>query len=299
MSEQRRGLIYGFSAYLLWGLFPLYWPLLEPAGPLEILANRIVWSLVFVVVLLCVLRSWAWVRPVLADRRRLLLLTTAAVVITVNWGTYIYGVNSGQVVQAALGYFINPLVSIVFGVVLLRERMRPWQWVAVGLGALAVVVLSVDYGHLPWIALVLAFSFGTYGLVKKTLNMPALPGLAVETAILAGPAALFLATQLATGSGTMLGQGAGHAALLVGTGAVTAGPLLLFGAAATRVPLTWIGLMQYVAPVLQFLIGVLLYHESMPASRWVGFGLVWSALVLIAVESLVERQRAEVPLPLG
>ena len=292
MSDRRKGLLYGLSAYLLWGLFPLYWPLLEPAGPLEILANRIIWSLVVVVVLLAVTRNWAWLSGVVRNRRQMLLLSAAAITITLNWGTYIYGVNSEQVVQTALGYFINPLVSILFGVLLLKERLRRWQWIAVGLGALAVLVLTLDYGHPPWIALVLAFSFGTYGLLKKTLNMGTVESLAVETGLLFVPALGFLVYLQSQGENTLSQEGPRHAALLVTTGFVTAVPLLFFGAAATRIPLTWLGLVQYIAPVIQFMIGVFLYNEPMPASRWFGFVLVWSALVLIALESIVAHRRS-------
>jgi chloramphenicol-sensitive protein RarD len=290
-DDRRRGLVYGGAAYLIWGVFPLYFPLLEPASPLEILANRIVWSLVVVVVILAVTRSWRWIPPLLHDRRRLWLLAAAAVVIAVNWGVYIYGVNSDQVVQTSLGYFINPLVSILFAVVLLHERLRTWQWVAVGLGAVAVVVLTVDYGGLPWIALVLAFSFGTYGLVKKTLGMGAVQSLAGETALLFLPALGVLILLHEQGDGTMTTDGAGHTALLVSTGIVTAVPLLFFGAAAIRIPLSWLGLLQYSAPVLQFLIGVVIYDEPMPPSRWIGFGLVWAALLLITAESLTAGRR--------
>lgn len=290
-DDRRRGLLYGGAAYLIWGIFPLYFPLLEPASPLEILANRIVWSLVVVVVILALTRSWSWIPPLLHDRRRLALLGAAAAVIAVNWGVYIYGVNSEQVVQTSLGYFINPLVSILFAVVLLHERLRTWQWVAVGLGAAAVVVLTVDYGGLPWIALVLAFSFGTYGLVKKTLGMGAVQSLAGETALLFLPALGVLVLLQAQADGTMTSDGPGHTALLVSTGIVTAIPLLFFGAAAIRIPLSWLGLLQYSAPVLQFLIGVVVYDEPMPPSRWIGFGLVWAALLLITVESLTAGRR--------
>jgi chloramphenicol-sensitive protein RarD len=290
-AERRRGLVYGGCAYLIWGVFPLYFPLLEPASPLEILANRIVWSLVVVVLILAVSRSWGWIPPLLHDRRRLALLAAAACVIAVNWGVYIYGVNSDQVVQTSLGYFINPLVSILFAVVLLHERLRVWQWVAVGLGGAAVVVLTVDYGGLPWIALVLAFSFGTYGLVKKTLGMGAVQSLAGETALLFLPALGLLVLLEARGEATVSSGGPGHAALLVSTGVVTAVPLLFFGAAAIRIPLSWLGLLQYSAPILQFLIGVVVYGEPMPPSRWVGFALVWAALLLISVESLTAGRR--------
>jgi chloramphenicol-sensitive protein RarD len=294
VSEQRRGLLFGAAAYLAWGLFPLYFPLLEPAGPVEILANRIVWTLVVVLALLALRRRWTWVRPLLANGRLLLLLLAAAVTIALNWATYIYGVNSNQVVETSLGYFITPLVSILFGVVLFHERLRPWQWVAVGLGGFAVIVLTIDYGRLPWIALVLAVSFGTYGLLKKTIGMGALESLSVETAILFLPAATFLLFLNVEGTSALQQEGVSQAALLATTGVVTAVPLLFFGAAATRIPLTWIGLLQYSAPVVQLAIGVVVYDEPMPTSRLIGFSLVWSALAILAIDSIaaVRRGRA-------
>ena len=291
MSTRRQGLVYGLGAYLLWGVFPLYFPLLEPTTPLEILAHRIVWSLLVLLVVLTVLGKWSWIRPLLRDRQRMWLLPAAAVTIALNWGVYIYGVNSDQVVQTSLGYFINPLVSVLFGVALLGERLRRWQWAAVALGAVAVVVLTIDYGGLPWIALTLAISFGTYGLLKKTLDMGAVESLSAETAILTPFAATYLAVLMVNGSSAMQTEGPDMVALLAALGVITAIPLLLFGAAATRIPLTWIGLLQYTAPVLQFLIGVLVYDEPMPASRWAGFALVWSALAVLAVDSVIAVRR--------
>lgn len=293
MSEERRGILLGVAAYACWGLFPLYWPLLEPAQPMEIVAHRIVWSLVFVLLILLIRRRWAWLRAVAHDRRRLGLLVVAAVVISVNWGMYIWGVNSGHVVETSLGYFINPLVTVLIGVLLLGERLRRLQWWAVALAAVAVAVLTVDYGRPPWIALVLAFSFATYGLAKKKVALPAVESLAVETALLALPAVLLLAALQARGTAEFGDASAGLALLLVGAGVVTAIPLLLFGAAAPRIPLSTMGLMQYLTPVMQFLIGVLVRHEAMPTSRWVGFTLVWGALVLLSADSLhAARQRA-------
>jgi chloramphenicol-sensitive protein RarD len=291
MSEQRKGLVFGLLAYTIWGLFPLYWPLLEPSTALEILANRIVWSLVTMVVVLVVVRRWSWIRRLRHDPRRVAMLTAAAVLVASNWGVYIYAVNSGQVVEASLGYFINPLVSIAFGVVLLHESLRRTQRIAVALGVVAVLVLSVGYGHVPFIALFLALSFGGYGLLKKRLNMGAAESVAAETAILVIPAALVLAGLSLHGSSTFTSDGPGHAALLAFTGPLTATPLLLFGGAAIRVPLVWIGLMQYVTPTLQFGIGVGVDHEPMSNAQWVGFALVWIALALVAVESLQAARR--------
>ncbi|WP_034385984.1 EamA family transporter RarD [Herbidospora cretacea] len=282
MPDLRRGVWYGIAAYALWGLFPLYWPLLKPSGAVEILAHRMLWSLAAVVAILAVRRHWKWIRRM--TRRQVLLLTGAAALVSANWGVYIYAVNSGHVVESALGYFINPLVSILFGVVILGERLRRWQWVAVGLGATAVVILTVGYGQLPWIALTLAFSFGLYGLVKKKAQVAAAESLTIETLVMLVPAAIYLFT---LGEANTFGNhGTGHALLLISSGIVTAVPLLFFAASVITVPLTIVGLLQYIAPVLQFLCGVLIVKETMPAERWLGFGVVWLALAVFTWDSL-------------
>ena len=299
MSEHRLGLAAGIGAYLLWGLFPLYWPLLEPAAPVEILAHRIAWSLVFLVGLVALTSGFGWIRGIGARRTGLLVL--AAVLITVNWGVFIYAVNSGHVVETSLGYFINPLVSVALGVVVLGERLRPRQCVAVAIAAVAVIVLTIDYGRLPWIALTLACSFGTYGLVKKQVNLEGSASLTAETAFLVLPAVAYL---LLLPDGTFTSEGGGHAALLVGSGVITAVPLILFGASAIRIPLATVGLLQYIAPVMQFAIGVLVYGEPMPLSRLIGFALVWIALALLVFDVLhaasatrAERGRVAEPVP--
>jgi chloramphenicol-sensitive protein RarD len=289
VSTTRHGALYGVAAYTLWGLFPLYWPLLEPAGAVEILAHRIVWSLVVVVVLLSVGGRLAGLRRL--GRRAYVLLSVAAVVITVNWGTYIWGVNNEHVVETSLGYFINPLVTVLLGVVILGERLRPAQWGAVALATVAVIVLTLDYGRPPWIALTLAFSFATYGLLKKKAGVGAAESLTVETGVLVLPAAAYLLWLGARGDGTFGTEGPGHAVLLAGAGLVTAVPLLFFSAAATRVPLTTLGLLQYLAPTFQFAIGVFLYGEPLPPVRLVGFVLVWAALAVFTVEALEHRRR--------
>ncbi|HEX8079451.1 MAG TPA: EamA family transporter RarD [Jatrophihabitans sp.] len=290
-TENRKGLAYGFSAYLLWGLFPLYWPLLKPAGAVEILAQRMVWSLLLIVVVLVLMRNLPAVRLLVADRRKLARLALAAVLVSVNWGVYIWAVNSGHVIETSLGYFINPLFTIMLGVLVLKERLSRAQWIAVGIATVAIVVLTVDYGRLPWIALTLAISFGCYGFLKKQVSAGAVETLAVETAVMAGPALLTLIV-LAEQSELAFGHhGLPHALLLIGTGVVTAIPLLLFGAAARRLPLTSIGLLQYLAPVLQFGVGVGIRHEPMPPARLVGFALVWVALVVLTVDALKRRQR--------
>ncbi|HLZ38785.1 MAG TPA: EamA family transporter RarD [Mycobacteriales bacterium] len=290
--DEARGLLFGAGAYALWGLFPLYWPLLAPAAALEILAHRIVWSLGFVGALLAVRPRPGWFAALRARPGALPRLTAAAVVLSVNWLVYIWAINNDQVVETSLGYFINPLVTVLLGVALLRERLRGPQWVAVAVAAVAVLVLTVDYGRLPWIALTLAGSFAVYGLLKKRVGAGAVETLTVETAVLFLPALAYLAWLEVSGAAVF-----GHAplttdVLLAGAGIVTAVPLLLFGGAATRIPLTVLGLLQYIAPVLQFLIGVLVRHEPMPASRLVGFSLVWAALVLLTVDALTSGRRA-------
>jgi chloramphenicol-sensitive protein RarD len=293
LSADRRGVLYGVACYLLWGLFPLYWPLLEPAGAIEILAHRIVWSLLVVATVLAVTRSWGWIRPLLADRATLARMALAAVLIAVNWATYIWGVNNEHVVETSLGYFINPVVTVMIGVLVLHERLRPVQWAAIGLGTLAVVVLAVDYSRPPWIALTLAFSFGTYGLLKKQVGatVGAVQSLTVETAVLFVPALTYLVVLDARGDAQLGHSGPGHGLLLASAGIATAVPLLFFASAARRIPLSTLGLLQYIAPVLQFLTGVLLYDEPMPASRWVGFVLVWAALSVLTFDGLRQGRR--------
>ncbi|MFT4010217.1 MAG: EamA family transporter RarD [Nocardioidaceae bacterium] len=289
--ETRRGLLLGAAAYAMWGLFPLYWPLLEPGGAVEILGHRILWSAVFMVLLVLVAGYRPRIVALLHDRRATGLLLTAAVVITFNWGTYIWGVNNHHVVETSLGYFINPLVTVLMGVLLLGETLRALQWLAVAVASAAVVVLAVDSGRPPWIALALALSFGTYGLLKKQANAGAVESLTLETVALAPLAFGFLVVNSARGDGHFLGHGLGHAVLLIGTGVVTALPLICFGGSATRIPFTMLGLLQYIAPVLQFLIGVAVRGEQMSTGRWAGFALVWLALALFTVESLRHHRR--------
>lgn len=290
-GEQRTGLLNGFAAYGMWGLVPLFWPLLKPAGAAEILAHRMVWSLAVVGVALLVLRRWAWAGELLRQPRRLALITVAAALITVNWGVYIWAVNAGHVVEASLGYFINPLVTIAMGVLLLKERLRPAQWTAVGVCLAAVLVLTIGYGRPPWVSLCLAFSFATYGLVKKKVNLGGLESLTAETAVQFLPALAYLLWLGGQGDSTFGTEGAGHAALLAATGVVTALPLVCFGAAAIRVPLSTLGLLQYLAPVFQFLLGVFYFHEAMPPERWAGFALVWLALILLTWDALRTARR--------
>jgi chloramphenicol-sensitive protein RarD len=289
--EERRGYLLGIAAFGMWGVFPIYFKLLAPSGPAEILANRIVWSLVIVAAILLVRNRWSWLRELARQPWRLLAVLVAAATITGNWLTYIYGVTTDRIVETSLGYYINPLVSVLLGVLVLHERLRAAQWAAIGVGTAAVAVLSVDYGRLPWIALTLAFSFGTYGLVKKRLGLPAAEGLFVETAALTLPAAGYLAWLSHAGGNTFGTVSLGHTLLLVLAGAITAVPLLCFAGAANRVPLSTLGMIQYLAPTLQFGIGVLIFHEPMPPARLAGFLLVWAALAVFTWDALRQYRR--------
>lgn len=290
-NEARTGLFFGFAAYGMWGLLPLYWHLLESTGATEVLAHRMVWSLPTALLVLLAMRRWSWVRPLLRQPRKLWLILLASAVISLNWGLFIWSVSTERVIEASLGYFINPLVSIAFGVLLLRERLRPAQWTAVGIGATAVAVLSVGYGQMPWLSITLAFSFATYGLIKKHVRLEGVESFSAETAMQFLPALGFLVYLTLTGESTFTSEGAGHTLLLVLTGAATALPLILFGSAAVRLPLSTIGLLQYMAPAFMFLLGLLVFHEPMPPERWAGFLLVWSALSLLTWDALRNAHR--------
>ncbi|MFJ6798575.1 EamA family transporter RarD [Streptomyces sp. NPDC091268] len=298
-NEQRTGLLYGFGAYGIWGLVPLFWPLLRPSGAIEILAHRMVWSVAAVGLALLALRRWAWMAELLRQPRKLALTALAAVLIAVNWGTYIWSVNNGAVVEASLGYFITPLVSIGLGVLVFGERLRRVQWAATGIGLAAVLVLAVAYGRPPWISLVLAASFALYGLLKKKINLGGLESLTAETLLLFPPALGYLLWLAARGESTFAAHGTGHGLLLASTGLITAIPLVLFGAAAIRVPLSTLGLLQYMAPVCQFGLGVVYFHEAMPPARWAGFSLVWAALAILTWEALRTARRTRAARPLA
>ena len=283
MSKNKLGLLFGVSAYSLWGAFPLYWPLLEPASPLEIVSHRAVWTLIFCFIVLAATKALKSTlvtlkRPTVAAK---LFLTS--LLISVNWLVYIWATNNEHVVEASLGYYINPLIIIGFGVVFLKEKMRPLQWAAVSIATLGVLVLTFDYGRLPWIALALAVSWGSYGLIKKQLGLGALEGLAIETFI---SSFFYLAYLVYIGNQGIgqFGQSWGLTVLLISAGAVTAIPLLLFNGSTNRLPFTTIGLLQYITPTLQFSIGVWVLNEDMPTARWIGFLVIWAALVTLAID---------------
>ena len=290
LNSRRGGLFYGLIAYGSWGLYPAYFPLLKPAGALEVLAHRIVWTALLMAVVLVVLRRFPDLRSI--TRRTWLLLVAASALICVNWGVYVYAVSNSHVVDAALGYFINPLVSVLFGVVIFGERLSRAQSVAVLIAASAVVVMSVTAGTVPVIGLVLAFSFALYGAVKKVV--PVEPGVSVGLeAVIAAPFAIGVIAVLAvTGGGAVGNHGSGHVVLMVLTGPITAIPLLCFAAAAQRLPLVTLGLLQYLTPSMQMILGVAVAHEPMPAARWIGFALIWTALAVFSADTMVRNYRS-------
>jgi chloramphenicol-sensitive protein RarD len=284
-SEKSLGLIFGLSAYVFWGLFPLFWPLLKPATPYEIVAHRALWTFIFCMIVLAFSKKLRAMFARLRDIRILLGLTLTSILISINWIVYIWATNNGHVVEASLGYYINPLVMIAFGVILLKEKMRRGQWIAVGIASVGVAVLTIDYGRLPWVALGLAFSWGSYGVVKKVLDLGALEGLTIETMISLLPYVTFLLILENSGK-AQFGKDLGLTLLLISAGIVTAVPLLLFNGSTTRLPYTVIGLLQYITPTIQFAIGVWINHEAMSTARWVGFLIIWCALVTLAFDLL-------------
>lgn len=287
-SEGATGVLYGVGAYGLWGLLPIYFLLLMPANSVEIVANRVVWSLFFCALIITVTRGWRKVGAALKNRRILGTLTVAGFLIVINWLTYVFAVTSGSAIEASLGYFINPLVSVLIGVLVLKEKLRPLQWTAVGVGFIAVVVLTFSYGKLPWIALVLAFSFGSYGFVKNRVGgkVDAITSLSIETAVLTPFAIATMAILAVLGQATLTGYGPGHFWLLAASGIITAVPLLLFGASASRLSMTGIGLMQFMTPVIQFIVALTIFGEHMSLERWIGFSIVWVALLILVADML-------------
>ena len=294
-KEQTLGAVYAFVAYFLWGFMPLYFLTLAPAGPWEVVSWRILFSLAFCALLLTVTRTWRKLLAILRNRRLVFWTIIAGVLIYVNWQVFLISTLTGHIIEGSLGYFINPIVTVLLGVLVLGEKLRAAQWVAIGIAAIAVAVIIVGYGAFPWIALTLAASFGTYGLVKKQIGpeVDAISGLTLESLWLAPIAVVQLVVVGMTTGVTFGAFGVGHAALLTLAGAVTAVPLLLFAAGARRAPLTVIGLVQFVAPILQFLTGWWILGEPMPLERWIGFGLVWLALIVLSLDSLRHARRRE------
>lgn len=290
-AEQRRGVLVGIAAYSMWGLFPLYFHHLRPAGALEIVCHRIVWSLLVAAAIVLLARDRNWIGELVRNRRLVAQLALAAVLLSVNWLIYVWAVDNDRVIEAALGYFINPLVTVSLGVVVLRERLRRLQWAAVVFGVVAVLVLTLAYGQIPWVALSLAFSFAGYGYLKKQIPLAPSQSLAAETTVLAPVALVVMVVLQARGTATFTEEGAGHAIRLILTGPVTAAPLLCFAFAARRIPLTMLGLLQYLTPVGQFICGIFVFHETLTPATWAGFALVWGALMVLSVDAVATSPR--------
>jgi chloramphenicol-sensitive protein RarD len=292
-----KGIWNGLAAYALWGFFPIYWKLLHEVPALQVIGHRISWSFILLIAVILLTKQWKEFRTAALVPKVIGIYAIAGVLLSINWLIYVWGVNSDFIVETSLGYFINPLISVLLGVVFLRERLRTMQWIPVGLAAAGVIYLTVTYGRLPWIALSLAFSFGIYGLVKKLAPLGSLYGLTLETALVFPIALIYLAFVGFNGAGSFLREGLLTDLLLIGTGVVTSIPLLMFASAARQIPLTMIGVLQYIAPTLQFLIGVFLYHEPFDQSRLIGFSLVWLALIIFWVENYLANRAPVQPIP--
>jgi chloramphenicol-sensitive protein RarD len=290
-----KGVLSGVAAYLIWGFFPIYLKALLVVPALQIMLHRVVWAFVFVMLIVIFRKRWPGIRISLRNPRVILTYTLTAVLLAVNWLIYIYGINSGQVVETSLGYFINPLLSVALGVIFLRERLRPLQWLPVGLAGLGVLYLTLQYGALPWIALALAFSFGMYGLIKKIAPLGAVDSLFVETGIIFLPALFYIFLSNNQGVGAFGHQGWQISVLLMFSGVITALPLLLFGRAARSIPLSLLGILQYIAPTVQFLLGIFLYQEPFSTTRLVGFAIIWTALLIFSLEGFLNHRKQAAP----
>lgn len=286
-----KGVLAGVGAYLIWGFFPIYLKALQAVPALQIMLHRVVWAFVFVMLIVLLRRSWSRISEALRKPRVILIYTLTAILLATNWLVYIYGINSGQVVETSLGYFINPLLSVALGVIFLREHLRPMQWLPVGLAGMGVLYLTLQYGALPWIALALAFSFGMYGLIKKIAPLGSVDSLFVETGIIFLPALMYLLFSESQGAGAFTHQGWQITILLMFSGVVTALPLLLFGRAARAIPLSLLGILQYLAPTVQFLLGIFLYQESFSTTRLIGFAMIWTALLIFSIEGYLNRRK--------
>lgn len=290
----RLGLIAGIACYVMWGTLPVYFVALAPAGPVEIIAHRIVWSLIFCLALLVIMRKWGSFVTALKDRSILKTLGLASVLIVINWLTYVYAVSTQATIDAALGYYINPLVTVLFAVVFLREKVAPLTWIGLGVGVVAVIVMTAGMGRLPWISLVLAFSFGFYGFIKSKVGskVDSITSLSVETLLVAPVAMTYLLWLQNNGTSTFTTEGTMHSVLLMAAGVVTAVPLIFFGYAAQKLPLTTLGILQYLGPTLQFIFALVVFHEPMPTARWIGFFLVWIAIVLATIGTARQSKSA-------
>lgn len=292
-----KGILYGIGAYLLWGVFPIYWKLLHDVPALQVISHRIAWSFIVLMIYIFATKQWQDFRTVASNAKTIAIYSAAGVLLSINWLIYVWGVNAGFIVETSLGYFINPLLSVLMGVIFLRERLRPMQWLPVIIATAGVIYLTVTYGRLPWIALTLALSFASYGLIKKLAPLGSLYGLTLETGIVFPIALTYLVIAQMNGTGGLLHHGLQVDLLLIASGVVTTIPLLMFASAAKQIPLTMVGLLQYIAPTIQFLLGVFLYKEPFDHSHLIGFGIVWVALVLFWVENYLANRTPVEPIP--
>ncbi len=290
----KKGILYGIGAYVLWGLLPVYWKWLHQVPALQLVSYRIVWSFISLIILLFIIRRWEIFYSAVKQKKVILIYLASAFLLNINWLTYVWAVNAGFIVESSLGYFINPLISILLGVIFLRERLRVGQWIPVGLVTIGVIYITIINHAPPWIALTLAISFGAYGLVKKIAPLEAFEGLTLETAILFLPALFYILFSQSQGNGALLKNGSMVDFLLIGSGVVTVIPLLLFASAARRIPLSLVGILQYIAPTLQFLIGVFIYHEPFTPPHLLGFGIIWLALLLFWGESYFANRKLNI-----
>ena len=288
----KKGVLYGISAYLLWGIFPVYWKLLEAVPAIQIISHRIIWSFVLLALILFITRQWRSFHSAALSRRVVLIYLVSAILLSINWLTYIWAINAGFVLETSLGYFINPLLSVLLGVLFVREKLRPLQWLPIGLAAIGVIYVAISYGQFPWIALTLAISFGLYGLVKKVAPLGSLFGLTLETGLLFLPAVAFLAVLEWQRQGAFLHVPAVSNLLMIGAGLVTTVPLLLFASAAQRIPLSTLGILQYINPTIAFLLGLFLFHEPFNLSLLIGFSIVWLALIIYWGENYLASRKA-------
>jgi len=292
----KKGILYGIGAYAIWGFFPIYWKLLKHVSTIQLIGHRIIWSFLLLVIIILFTRQWRDFRATV-NAKVLRIYTIAAILIGVNWLVYVWGVNAGFIVETSLGYFINPLLSVLMGVIIFKERLRTAQWIPVTLAAVGIAYLTIIYGRLPYIALALAFSFGLYGLVKKLSPLGSLYGLTIETGILFVPALVYLLFTEMNGTAAFLHTGAASDLLMIGAGLVTTIPLLMFASAARSIPLWVVGLLQYITPTIQFIIGIFIYKEAFTYHQLIGFGLVWVALIVFLVENYFANRTAVEPLP--
>ncbi len=290
----KKGVLYGIGAYLLWGILPVYWKWLQSVPAIQVISHRIIWSFILLALILFVTRQGKAFRSAASRPRIILIYLASAILLSINWLTYVWAINAGFVVETSLGYFINPLVSVLLGVLFLHEKLRPWQWLPIGLAAMGVLYVALSYGQFPWIALTLAFSFGIYGLVKKAAPLGSLYGLTLETGLLFLPAVGYLVYLEGMGQGAFLHSAPTVDLLMVGAGLITTVPLLLFASAAQRIPLSMVGILQYINPTISFILGVFLYHEPFNQSLLIGFSIVWIALIVFSLEGFLAGRRRRV-----